>query len=81
MELIRPSAFFAYASVLTLAFTLFAVWRLTRRKVERPLETREEFLTYPQTSPEIYAWLPYHRDPPGETRTPPAAPATDASGR
>ncbi|MBV8341626.1 MAG: MFS transporter, partial [Gammaproteobacteria bacterium] len=58
MELTRPSAFFAYAVVLTLAFTLFAIWRLTRRKAERALETREEFLTYPQTSPEIYAWLP-----------------------
>jgi hypothetical protein len=75
MELTRPSAFFVYASALTLAFTLFAVWRLTRRKLERPLETREEFLTYPQTSPEIYAWLPYHRDQPGENRSPPAPPA------
>ncbi|MBS0394355.1 MAG: MFS transporter [Proteobacteria bacterium] len=69
MELLRPSAFFGYASVLTLAFTLFAIWRLTRRRLERPLETREEFLAYPQTSPAIYEWLPYHREPP------PAAPA------
>jgi hypothetical protein len=30
------------------------------------VETREEFLTYPQTSPEIYAWLPYHRETPEE---------------
>ena len=72
MELTRPSAFFVYASALTLAFTLFAVWRLTRRKLERPLETREEFLTYPQTSPEIYAWLPYHKAPRGEPGAPPA---------
>jgi MFS family permease len=77
MELTRPSAFFVYAAVLTLAFTLFAVWRLSRRKAERPLEQREEFLTYPQTSPEIYAWLPYHRDTPGESPTPPAGPAAD----
>lgn len=75
MELIRPSAFFVYAGALTLAFTLFALWRLTRRRVERPLETREEFLTYPQTSPEIYAWLPYHRVAPGESKPPPAGPA------
>lgn len=61
MELTRPSAFFVYAVALTLTFTVFAIWRLTRRRVERPLETREEFLTYPQTSPEIYAWLPYHK--------------------
>jgi len=64
MELTRPGAFFVYAVVVTLAFTLFATWRLTRRKLERTLETREEFLTYPQTSPEIYAWLPYHREGP-----------------
>jgi len=30
------------------------------------VESREEFLTYPQTSPEIYAWLPYHRETPEE---------------
>jgi len=62
MELTRPGAFFVYAVVLALPFTLFAIWRLTRRKVERALETREEFLIYPQTSPEIYAWLPYHKE-------------------
>ena len=54
--------------VLTLAFTLFAVWRLSRRKVDRVVESREEFLAYPQTSPEIYAWLPYHRDAAGRRR-------------
>jgi MFS family permease len=81
MELTRPSAFFVYAGVLTLAFTLLALWRLTRRKVERPLETREEFLTYPQTSPEIYAWLPYHRDPPGESEPVAPAPATPRDAR
>ena len=62
MELTRPNAFFVYAVALTLAFTFFATWRLRRRSVERTLETREEFLTYPQTSPEIYAWLPYHKE-------------------
>jgi MFS family permease len=62
MELTRPNAFFVYAVALTLTFTFFAIWRLKRRRVERALETREEFLTYPQTSPEIYAWLPYHKE-------------------
>ena len=55
------------------AFTLFAVWRLHRRKFDRIVEEREEFLAYPQTSPEIYAWLPYHRE------SPVAAPAADPS--
>jgi MFS family permease len=62
IQLIAPRAFFVYVMVLTLAFTLFALWRLSRRKADRIVESREEFLAYPQTSPEIYAWLPYHRD-------------------
>ncbi len=71
IQLVSPSAFFVYVMILTLAFTLFALWRLSRRKVDRIVEQREEFLTYPQTSPEIYAWLPYHRDP----QTPKGEPA------
>jgi len=62
IQLIAPRAFFVYVMILTLAFTLFAIWRLSRRKVDRVVESREDFLAYPQTSPEIYAWLPYHRD-------------------
>jgi MFS family permease len=62
IQLIAPRAFFVYVVALTLAFTVFAVWRLSRRKADRIVESREEFLAYPQTSPEIYAWLPYHRD-------------------
>jgi len=70
IQLIAPRAYFVYVIVLTLAFTLFAGWRLSRRKSERLVESREEFLAYPQTSPEIYSWLPYHRDtsaPPDKT--------------
>jgi MFS family permease len=62
IQLISPRAFFVYVMLLTLAFTLFAIWRLSRRKADRIVESREEFLAYPQTSPEIYAWLPYHRE-------------------
>jgi len=65
IQLTTPSAFFVYAVVLSLAFTLFALWRLSRRRLDRVVEEREEFLTYPQTSPQIYAWLPYHRDASG----------------
>ena len=64
IQLLRPSAFFVYVMVLTFAFTAFALWRLSRRKVDRIVESHEDFLAYPQTSPEIYAWLPYHKDPP-----------------
>jgi len=62
MQLSRPNAFFVYAVALTLTFTFFAIWCLSRRRVERMLETREDFLAYPQTSPEIYTWLPYHKE-------------------
>jgi MFS family permease len=62
IQLTTPGAFFVYVIVLTAAFTLFSSWRLYRRKTERLVETREEFLAYPQTSPNIYEWLPYHRD-------------------
>jgi MFS family permease len=69
IQLASPRAFFVYVMILTLAFTLFAVWRLSRRKVDRIVESREDFLTYPQTSPEIYAWLPYHKEPSTPPRT------------
>jgi hypothetical protein len=71
IQLTRPSAFFVYVIALTLAFTLFAVWRLVHRNTDRVIESREDFLAYPQTSPEIYAWLPYSRDAP---RAPQPAP-------
>jgi len=63
IQLTTPSAFFVYVIVLTFAFSGFAGWRLSRRKADRLAETPEQFLTYPQTSPEIYGWLPYHREP------------------
>jgi MFS family permease len=67
IQLTTPSAFFVYVIVLTTAFTLFSLWRLYRRKFDPVVESREDFLTYPQTSPEIYEWLPYHRDPKPKT--------------
>lgn len=65
IQLTRPGAFFVYVALLTGVFTSFALWRLTRRRREPVVESREEFLTYPQTSPEIYAWIPYHREETG----------------
>jgi len=67
IQLITPRAFFVYVMVLTLAFTVFAIWRLSRRKADPVVESREEFLAYPQTSPEIYEWLPYHRTAPRDS--------------
>ncbi len=77
IELVSPSAFFVYVMILTLSFTLFAAWRLTQRKREAVVEEREHFLAYPQTSPEIYGWLPYHTDTPGKPA--PAAASADAA--
>jgi MFS family permease len=72
IQLISPSAFFSYVIALTTLFTAFALWRLYRRKFDLVIEDREEFLQYPQTSPEIYAWIPYHREPSGTAPAPPA---------
>jgi len=90
IQLLAPNAFFVYVIALTLPFTLFAIWRLCRRKADRVVEDREVFLAYPQTSPEIYAWLPYHRETPAEAardavsadsaRTDTAPPADGAEG-
>jgi len=77
IQLTTPRAFFVYVIALTLAFTLFTIWRLYRRRVDYADEAREDFLAYPQTSPEIYAWLPYHREP-ARDETAPDAPASDA---
>jgi MFS family permease len=83
IQLTTPRAFFVYVIVLTLSFTLFTVWRLYRRRMKAAPEAREDFLAYPQTSPEIYAWLPYHREPLGPVR--PAdvvdTPGADTPGR
>ena len=78
IELISPSAFFLYVGILALAFTLFAAFRLTQRRRDPIVEERERFLAYPQTSPEIYEWLPYHTDRPGKPASP-AAPAPDSA--
>jgi MFS family permease len=78
IELTTPRAFFVYVFALTLAFTLFTVWRLYRRRLGQTADAREEFLAYPQTSPEIYAWLPYHREPAGKSD--PAAAAAPTTG-
>jgi MFS family permease len=67
IQLTTPRAFFIYVIVLTLGFTLFTIWRLYRHRLGRAADSREVFLAYPQTSPEIYAWLPYHREPGGTT--------------
>jgi MFS family permease len=66
LQFLDPRAFFIYATVLTGTFTLFALWRLRQRRAERATEHHEEFIAYPQTSPAIYSWLPYHREPPAD---------------
>jgi MFS family permease len=79
IQLISPNAFFGYVIALTSTFTVFAVWRLRRRRFDRILEDREVFLNYPQTSPQIYEWLPYHQEkpePPAAAQPPPAAAET-----
>jgi MFS family permease len=70
IQLIAPNAFFGYVIVLTSLFTAFAIWRLRRRRYDRLGEDREQFLNYPQTSPQIYEWIPYQKDTPAEVPAP-----------
>ncbi|GAC1302553.1 MAG: MFS transporter [Steroidobacteraceae bacterium] len=82
IQLTTPRAFFVYVIALTLCFTLYTLWRLWHRRFGLAAENREEFLAYPQTSPEIYAWLPYHRAADGTSTPVPgsgAAPRGDAA--
>jgi predicted MFS family arabinose efflux permease len=65
IQLIQPNAFFGYVIALTALFTAFSIWRLRRRKYDRLVEDREHFLNYPQTSPQIYKWIPYTKETPG----------------
>src|ERR1700692_2028108 len=58
IQLIAPRAFFVYVAALTLAFTVFAGWRVSRRQADPILEWHEDFLAYPPASPEIYRRLP-----------------------
>jgi MFS family permease len=62
IQLTHPQAFFIYAGSLALAYALFGIWRLSRRPRYRRGEAREEFHSYPHTSPEVYNWAPYHLD-------------------
>ncbi|MEK1889374.1 MAG: MFS transporter [Phyllobacterium sp.] len=56
VEHLGAHSFFWYAIGLSLAFACFALWRQFKQPV---VGTREEFVTYPQTSPAIYEWVPH----------------------
>lgn len=59
VEHFGAASFFWYAIVLSLAFAGFALWRTFKLpKVDNP----EDFVTYPQTSPAVYEWLPRKAD-------------------
>jgi MFS family permease len=55
-----PSGLVWYAIGLSLAFALYASWRIffARRLVA---ETREEFVAYPTTSPTVLEWIQFRR--------------------
>ena len=62
IQLTAPQAFFIYSGTLALAYTLFGLWRLSRRPRFKKGDPREEFHSYPHTTPEVYTWAPYHMD-------------------
>ncbi len=57
------NAFFWYAGALSITFALFALWRRLRRA---GVKRRKDFVAYPQTSPEVYQWLPAADNQPPE---------------
>lgn len=62
--------FFYYAIALSLAFAGFALWR--HRRGPRA-KSREQFVAYPQTSPQVYEWAPHvpAGDEPNPSKTDP----------
>jgi predicted MFS family arabinose efflux permease len=59
VEHFGAASFFWYAIVLSVAFAGFALWRRTQQP---DVGNREDFVTYPQTSPAVYEWLPRKDD-------------------
>jgi MFS family permease len=57
--------FFYYAIGLTLAFAGYAFWRQRRQPRAK---SREQFVAYPQTSPQVYEWAPHN--PAGDDAAP-----------
>jgi MFS family permease len=50
--------FFYYAIALSVLFAGFALWRRYRQPKSK---SREQFVAYPQTSPQVYEWAPHTR--------------------
>jgi MFS family permease len=48
--------FFYYAIALSVLFAGFALWRRYRQPKSK---SREQFVAYPQTSPQVYEWAPH----------------------
>jgi MFS family permease len=48
--------FFYYAIALSALFAAFALWRRYRQPRSK---SREQFVAYPQTSPQVYEWTPH----------------------
>lgn len=57
--------FFYYAIALAIAFAGFAFWRQRRQPRAK---SREQFVAYPQTSPQVYEWAPHN--PAGDDNNP-----------
>jgi hypothetical protein len=56
LQLGGPAGLIWYAVGLSAAFALFAAWRIyhAKRLVE---DDREQFVTYPTTSPTVFQWI------------------------
>lgn len=49
--------FFYYAIALSVLFAAYALWRRQRQPKSK---SREQFVAYPQTSPQVYEWSPHN---------------------
>jgi MFS family permease len=56
VEPFGANVFFYYAIALALVFAGFALWRRYRQPRAK---AREQFVAYPQTSPQVYEWAPH----------------------
>jgi hypothetical protein len=56
VEPFGAEVFFYYAIALSAIFAAYALWRRYRQPKSK---SREQFVAYPQTSPQVYEWSPH----------------------
>ncbi len=60
MQRIGPAGFFWYVLALSLIFVAYTLWRV-RSAATAEMESREEFVAYPTSSPAVLEWIPFRK--------------------